>query len=329
LRYPRNGRVLLPRLSSLLRAPAADRWLGRGEGVAWVIGEGRSGTTWLANLIASFGRKRILFEPFHPGKVTEAQFMPALSYRREQDADAQLEEFATAVFSGSLQGPWVDKNALFDPPYDGLVVKDIFASLVAKWVTVRISNVRPVLIVRNPFSVAKSKQRKTKAWWVDSPAQLLRQGHLVEDHLSDVVAVLEAAGATENFIIRQVAIWASVHHVLFRQFSKEELLVVFYESLLSDPLPEVDRLTSFLGCRRPNNDVLERALQARSRVSSKEGVRRARNISEWREGLTEVELAAGQEILSELGLAGLYDEAGHSRPAALELRPGGIPPAVS
>src|SRR5688572_637852 len=53
---------------------AANYRLGNYRERLWLIGDGRSGTTWAANLLNHRGRYRQLFEPFHPQMVSAASF---------------------------------------------------------------------------------------------------------------------------------------------------------------------------------------------------------------------------------------------------------------
>ena len=39
----------------------------------WLVGDGRSGTTWIANLLNADNSYREMFEPFHPQKVPQAK----------------------------------------------------------------------------------------------------------------------------------------------------------------------------------------------------------------------------------------------------------------
>jgi len=76
------------------------------------------------------------------------------------------------VLSGRFTHNRVDpRNRAFH--YGGIVIKDIFTNLMAKWATERFPAVVPVMVVmvvRNPFSVAPSKARKSDWLWLHDPA---------------------------------------------------------------------------------------------------------------------------------------------------------------
>lgn len=296
-----------------------NRLLGRYSRAIWVLGEGRSGTTLLADLISAFGSYRTMFEPFHPGRVSESGFLPMLTYRRPSEDDPQLQAFASRVFSGALVHPWVDRRSNGGFIHDGLIVKDVFASLIAKWALQRFPTTKPVLILRNPFAVAQSKRRTGNWAWVKRPAELLAQRALVDDHLnSRQVAVLEDADRSGDLILAQIAIWAAVHFVMFRQFSPGELHLVFYENLVSAPGVEMDRLAGFLARPAPGAARIEKVMATPTSVATVGSVERARDTTNaWRRDLSETEISRGLAVLSAFDLVNLYDREGQPVGSAL------------
>ncbi len=97
--------------------------LGRFDDVVWLIGDGRSGTTWISNLVNYDHRYRDVFEPFHPRRASGMEFVRPHLYLRPGDLDPPLRKAAGAVFSGRFTHPKTDAMNV-RPWYAGMVVKD-------------------------------------------------------------------------------------------------------------------------------------------------------------------------------------------------------------
>src|ERR1700741_5489916 len=108
----------------------ATHRLGNYRERLWLIGDGRSGTPWVANLLNHRGGYRQLFEPFHPRMVSAASFLRPHQYLRADGTDERLHALASEGFSGRFVPPHVDtaNRAL---AYRGLLLQDLLAHLVA------------------------------------------------------------------------------------------------------------------------------------------------------------------------------------------------------
>jgi hypothetical protein len=235
--------------------------------VIWVIGDGRSGTTWLSSIINWHGRYREMFEPFHPEFVPEMRSLRPYQYVRVGSVTGEFRELVNTVFSGRLRHGRVDAQT---PPrlHRGLVVKDIFAHLFAAAVLHEVPAIKLVLIIRNPIDVALSKLKLRSWWWPDDPRLFLEQKSLMEDYLYPFEA--QIANCSTDFVARQVMIWAVLHYVLFQQLTTNRVHVVFYEQFRVAPETEVRRLFQFLGQKQFENGLplsLWQAIKKPSRMS--------------------------------------------------------------
>lgn len=283
---------------------AASRSLGAYRHPLWIFGEGRSGTTWAETLIAGNRRYRRMFEPFHPINMPQASFLRLNAYRRPQEEDPELQSFTESVFGGRLAHRWIDKD-FGAPLHRGVIVKDVFASLLAKWVLRRFPEIRPILLVRNPYAVAKSKISKPTYHWVTNAADLLDQPDLVADHLLPHRSFIADVGANGTPFQNHMLVWAITHFVLGRQFTPGEAHLLFYEDLLGAPKRELARLGERFPEYRP--PAVRKPSQA-SLVSDEARVarQRAHPETEWRAGLSQHQLEQGAAILDRFGLRGLY-----------------------
>ena len=119
--------------------------------VVWVIGDGRSGTNWLSQTINHDRRSRLIYEPFHPGKIASMKDIRMFQYIRPEADDPSFHETAGAVLRGACYNPRVT-YANRPRFYRRLLIKDIFAHLFAKWASLRFPNTKIVLLMRHPSS---------------------------------------------------------------------------------------------------------------------------------------------------------------------------------
>ena len=97
-----------------------------------IAGTARSGTTWLADIIASQVSSRMMFEPFHSGEVRSFGGFPRFPYRRPTVPDALLTGYARAVLDGTIRDPWLDRHIERLFPTHRLI-KEIRGNLFLAW----------------------------------------------------------------------------------------------------------------------------------------------------------------------------------------------------
>ena len=292
-------------------ALAGNAYLGRYQEVVWLIGDGRSGTTWVSSLVNHRRRYREMFEPFHP-RVLGGAF-PLNRYVRPDSEDDVLGDAAARVFSGKLTHPRVDADARA-ALYRGLLIKDVFANLFACWALRRFPQLRIVLLIRHPFAVAVSKLHKRKWLWTVDPMELLTQRDLYEDYLRPHEALIREVSAGGDYITKQVLIWTILNYVPLLQFRAPQphgqLHVVFYEDICARPDQEVSRIMRHIHPRdREGNAAIDASLVARpSRVTDAASAVRtgASAVDSWTRELTPAQIDRGLATLAAFGLDALY-----------------------
>ncbi len=288
-----------------------SRRLGEYEETVWLIGDGRSGTTWVSDLINHGRRYREMFEPFHPMAIDAMRFLRPHQYMRPDERHEQFEKVAADVFSGRFMHPRVDaaSRAFFCRK---LLIKDIFANLFAYWASRRFPELKIVLLIRNPFAVALSKSRKKDWLWVDDPMILLQQQALFEDYLQPFEDLIAETAGNGDYILRQILIWSILHHVPLRQFGENRLHIVFYEEMFADPNRELSSLLAFLSDQEesPAVELDKRTIGRLSRFSGRESTLATGKspVTSWKSELSSRQIDAGLTILHAFGLDGLYDE---------------------
>lgn len=131
-----------------------------------VAGSPRSGTTWLANVVAAASRSAVLFEPLHLDHVPAARDA-GFDWRTFVSPDRRWpdgERFIGDVFEGRVLNKWTMKEISFQRAIrcDSLVTKFVRASGLVNWMT-RYFSARALFLVRHPCAVVASQLRMS-AW---------------------------------------------------------------------------------------------------------------------------------------------------------------------
>lgn len=297
----------------LLKSPilSANYRRGNFQQAAWLIGDGRSGTTWASELIRNALHYRIVYEPFHPDCINEKPFMPINSYLRPNESNIPNSELATQVFSGKFSHERTDGRN-FRPIYKGLLVKDIFANLFANWVANRFPDLKIIFLIRNPFAVALSKYKKRSWLWMTEPSNFLNQNALYEDYLQPYEELIHNIG--DDYISKQLLIWAIIHYIPLHQFKQNQIHVVFFEDIFTDPKKEFINMAKHLMPESEpiNLKVRDKVFKRPSKVSGKESNIILGNspITSWRNELSNTQIDTGLRILEQFGLDKMYHENG-------------------
>lgn len=267
-------------------------------------GTGRSGTTWVANLLNYDNEYRYMFEPFNHSMLNMIKNEEELPYLRPTNIDPRMYGLVKKVLSGRIKSSWINKYNRKLIARKRLV-KEIHMNLTLKWIKLNFPEIPMILLLRHPFAVAYSKIRLN--WW-DAGQMIntyLQQEDLVEDFLKDKV---EAATNLEDDFSRFIFIWCIENIVPLSQFSKGEIHLAFYEEFCHDPRAEIKRMFDFLG-----KDMDSKVLNAIGRPSgvSREdsAIFKGRDlISDWKDRLTQKQVKSAMEILELFGLHRVYSE---------------------
>jgi hypothetical protein len=294
-------------LRGLLRSARRRLYIDPGDTRRTVLlaGSGRSGTTWVANLIDARGDYRILFEPFHPQRVHEIQSWSRRQYLRLEDRSERFLAPAHRILSGRIRNAWVDQQNERHLVRRRLV-KDIRVNLALGWIRRNFPEIPIVVLLRHPCAVASSR---LAAGWQTHLDVLLDQPDLVEDFLLPFVPVLR--GARDDFE-RHLLLWCVENYVPLRQFVRGEIHVCFYEHFCHDLEHEMRALYAFLG-----QDFDPALLPAGARPSAMARPGSAvltggDPIDAWRAQVAPAQLARALELLELFGLNRIYAE--HSLP---------------
>lgn len=286
----------------------------------FLAGIGRSGTTWVSDIINYDNDHRYIHEPFHPYRVKEAKNFQYIQYLRPDNRDPRYLEPAKAILSGRVRNRWTDSanKAVFARKR---LIKDIRTNLLLKWIHSNFPGIPIILLFRHPCAVANSWLKLR--WGKEDRGSrtdleiCLSQRELVEDFLEPFRENIEDA---KSEFAKHVFFWCMQYYVPLKQFKHGEIHLCFYENFCENPQEEIARLFGFLG-KEFDERVLYN-LRTPSLMSQKDSaiVKGTSLIDSWREDVTAQDLQNALDILSLFSLTKIYS--GDSMPdvaAAYEL----------
>ena len=278
-----------------------------------VAGSGRSGTTWLAQMINFANDFRLVFEPFHSRKVKEWEGSNSRQYIKENDNDPQIRSVVGKILRGDIRNTWADGyNRKF--LCKKRIVKDIRANLMLRYIQKNFPESPILFLVRHPCAVALSRMRLGWDRWDTDLTMFLSQEPLMEDHLGDFKKELK--NCTDPFE-REILFWAVENYVPLRQFSPGEILVVSYERLVMESEKEIDRIFSYLFMDYDERVWKSVHRNARTTWRERPITNREERVAEWKHKLKDDEIKKALEILGIFGLDSIYNEGTMPLPIAL------------
>lgn len=296
------GRRIRQRIASEVCRRLSRDAAGAATPTAMVVGTGRSGTTWVAEVIDAQVRCRLIFEPFNPDQVKEFRHFRHFLYMRPDQDDPELLRFCHAVTSGELRGEWVDGH-LAHLSSDLRLIKDIRPTLMLRWLANRFPNVPILYVLRHPCAVVLSRMRLNWATDVDV-RRFTDQPLLVEDHLRPYLAVIDGAQTPEE---KHAVVWCLSNLIPLRQFASGGWTLLHYERLRQEPEVELPRMFGALGMEFDAR--VSWALNRPSRTTRLAGCRLL-NTSEpdWTRDLTTGQVDRILAIVRAFGLEYLYGD---------------------
>ncbi len=226
-----------------------------------VAGTARSGTTWLADIIASQVHCRIMFEPFHSKLISQYQQFNYYQYMRPAVDNPKLYAYAHKIFTGDIRDPWIDRQIEHIFPAKR-VIKAVRANLILKWLQDKFPVVPQIFVIRHPCAVVLSRMQLDWATDIDIEP-FLSQTELVEDYLSDKFEIIKRANSNEA---KHAIIWCISNLVPIHQFGSRNFNVIFYEDMCINPEIEISKMfkvinveyhsSVFENARRPSTTSL-------------------------------------------------------------------------
>lgn len=214
----------------------------------FLTGTHRSGTTWLAQMLAASGIWYI-HEPYAPMK---GRWPRAFDFRRSEEPDAKVDAIFEDILGGGFREalnlpnsdhPWMPLR-LFRPRFNRLLVKDPLACLLTEYLTRRFQ-LQTLILFRHPAGFVSSIQR---LGWPRASflRQFLEDEPLMAAHLEPCRATLERCARADD-LEAAAALCGALNRVLWRFAAAGVGTAVSFEELCSDPIPRLRHLFMQLG----------------------------------------------------------------------------------
>jgi len=263
-----------------------------------VFGAGRSGTTWLAQIIAAAGLE-LIFEPLWSKEVPEvAGWKPLPLFFRKRD-DFPWHETFSEIMNGEVRNEWIVRQ---NPGAQRKVIKFIRANLMIDWILEHYP-VHPVFIVRNPLSVVASM--KEQEWYVPEQwiGSLLRAPRLAKPFFTNLPGVADLSNRDLTEVEAKAVFWCVQNFIPQELGCFDRLHILVYEELCEDPEGVVERLA--LKIHMPMTDEVRAQLHRRSFMVGKRNEEAGYDpTTAWRGVLSDAEADAIEDIVHRFRLDG-------------------------
>ena len=310
----RDGAATLQKqLKRRLRIVKQNLYLDVGgdhRSAVFLAGAGRSGTTWLADVLNHDHVYRDMYEPFNQTFVPEIRAFRRRQYLRPDNVEPRFVDGVRRIVCGQVRNRWIDQNNE-NVVCTRRLIKEVCANLLLRWIYERFPGMPILFVMRHPCAVARSRAR---LWRMDNTRNWLEQPDLIADHLSPFMDLIQADLAPFE---RHLVDWCVENYVPLRMFGEGQICVLFYEDLCVDAAPVLERVSAFLG--RPFDVPIERLrVPSKQAKSSGDGwssaiLTGASLIEDWRNHVTQTEIDHAMAILHRFGLDRIYTDASMPR----------------
>lgn len=218
-----------------------------------LAGTGRSGTTWITDVLCALPGVQQIFEPLFPlwnervrqvtGWDERDPYIRSI-YLRSKEEYPEWEEMWRKILTGNFRNYWTDYQRTSWFP-DRFLVKEVRANLMLGWLH-RKFQPRIVYLLRHPCAVVYSRLAAPQPWHADV-RDILKQEDLVEDYLKPWVTEIER----ETDLLGAHAVWWAVENrVALNQLQGIPHALLFYEDLVMRPRAVLESLLLWLGVKR-------------------------------------------------------------------------------
>ena len=264
-----------------------------------VAGVGRSGTTLLAETINYDNKFRLMFEPFNKYKVKALSEMNYRLYISPLNNNEKLKEEYSKILSGDIRNKWVDQ---YNKKYFCVnrIIKEIRINQNLKWIKINFPEIPIVYIVRHPCAVTLSKLRLD---WDDHLFEYMGQIELVNDHLKPYINIINSAKTAYE---KHLIMWCIENSIVLNSFKEEEIFIIFYEYLITDPVKSLKKLYKYLNLNF-NNKIIDTLSKPSLQANPQSAISRAKNIiNNWTNYVDDKQKQYTKNILNEYNLDQLY-----------------------
>ena len=302
-----------------------------------IAGSGRSGTTWVLDVLAEANNLRPVFEPLNPLGVGETRFF-CNRYVREKAYEPELKCFMEKVFTGKLNYLWpktriipaempssISQMTSWDYNYTLLshytkilirysnyarkksfrpITKFIRANLMLDWLAANF-NPRIIFLVRHPGAVAASKiaAAKTKGgavWDFNGPNEqrILFQYKQDEQLRKDYFdKYYEIFSEKLSPVAGHTLLWCIENILPIYNQQKKKRYVFFYEDIVKDPEKEFGRMVKVLSLERKPDSAIIVRPSQQASMAMKNEAFGDKSLTRWMKKLSKQQIGEIDNIL--------------------------------
>jgi hypothetical protein len=266
-----------------------------------LAGSARSGTTWLAELLAKSLHARIMFEPFHNGNVSAWQKYPYMLYKNNMEPDNGLYADVNALLTGCVRNAWIDRDLnVFRSRYR--VVKEVRANLFLHWIKHWFPYLPVLFIVRHPCAVVAS--RLSAGWSAEHDLRAFKeQDDLIMDLPGGDRGLLSKPGSE---IRKHALIWAITNFIPLQRCDEHQLKIVFYENLVRNPECELNRIFADLPTTFNRTSDIDLRTPSLTSNRSRTSLHNDHFLRDWKTRFSESEIDQILDVCERFGLTRYY-----------------------
>jgi len=230
-----------PELRNRIAAVPAGRTI-------FLSGAPRSGTTWLAKMLAASGIWYV-HEPFSPKK---GRWDRSFQFREAIKPDPKVDDFFAEVLRGgfrrALKVPYADQALMpvrwIPTPAKRMLIKDPLACLLTQYLTTRF-DLQSLLLFRHPAGYVSSVHR---LGWPRGAflRHFLNDARLMDLHLAPYQHLLKRY-ADEDSVESAAVLHGALNKTLWDFVEAGVGKPVLFESVCRDPIAQLESLFSALG----------------------------------------------------------------------------------
>jgi hypothetical protein len=215
-----------------------------------LAGSGRSGTTWLQEILCTLPGVQPIFEPFHPCFNPEVRRLTGFDqqdpylrswYLRPYDEQPDWTALFAKVLTGCFRNYWTDyERKSFFP--ERFLIKDVRSNMYLGYIYQRFQP-RIIYLLRHPCAASYSRLSAPQPWYANTN-DLLSQPPLVEDYLEPWIDEIQK----ERDLLGAHAVWWAVENrVALNQINQFPHFLIYYEEMVLQPEQTINNLLQWLG----------------------------------------------------------------------------------
>jgi hypothetical protein len=270
-----------------------------------LVGSGRSGTTWMAEVLTEALHCRLVYEPLRTKSVPWTAAVRRGHYLSPDDSDPAVAAVLDRILRGQIRNRFTDRYNTVRLPRRRLV-KEVRATNLLPWIVQRYPRTPVVYLLRHPVPTAWSV---VALGWPETLEEILTQAPLMEGPLKPLRGLIEEAAASPDKFHRLVLQWCLENYVPIRSLPPDSVHVAFYENMVDDPWGELERLRLYLRRFGPDAWNVEMASVknvARPSHSRNRGTSGSGRLERWVEEVPAAQVEKALALVAGFGLDRVY-----------------------